>query len=95
MRKIFTGGIAALSILSLTACDSTRPGDRALGGAVLGGLAGAAIGGAATGRAGGAALGGLAGAAGGAIIGAATTPEQPRRQRCYYSRYYQDYVCRD
>lgn len=95
MRKLVTAGVAALSILSLTACNSNDPGDRALGGAALGGLAGAAIGGAATGRAGGALAGAAIGAAGGAVVGAATTPEYRRRHRCYYSRYYGDYVCRD
>ena len=94
-RKTLTAAVAALSIFSLTACDSTNPGDRALGGAALGGLAGAAIGGAATGRAGGALAGAAIGAAGGAVVGAATTPEYRRAHRCYYSRYYGDYVCRD
>ncbi len=95
MRKILITGVAALSIFSLTACNPNNPGDRALGGAALGGLAGAAIGGVATGRAGGALAGAAIGAAGGAIVGAATTPEQRRGRRCYYSRYYQDYVCQD
>ncbi len=92
MRKFLTASVAALTLLSLTACNSNNQTDRAIGGAALGGLAGAAIGGLATGRAGGALAGGAIGAAGGAIIGASTTP-QPRR--CYYSRYYGDYVCRD
>jgi osmotically inducible lipoprotein OsmB len=97
MKKIISTSLVALSLLSLTACNNT-PEDRALGGAALGGLAGAAIGGAATGRGGGALAGAAIGAASGAIIGAATTPEEgpPRpRQRCYYSRYYGDYVCQD
>jgi hypothetical protein len=58
--------------LSLTACNS--PGERAVGGAAIGGLAGAAIGGLATGRTSGALAGAAIGAAGGAIVGAATTP---------------------
>ena len=69
--------IAALAVaLALSACQS--PGERAAGGAVLGGAAGAAIGAAATGRAGGALAGAAIGAAGGAIAGAATAP-QPRQ----------------
>jgi osmotically inducible lipoprotein OsmB len=95
MRKILTASVAALTLLSLTACNSNNQTDRALGGAALGGLAGAAIGGATTGRAGGALAGAAIGAAGGAIIGSATTPEYRQQRRCYYSRYYGDYVCRD
>lgn len=71
---------ALASALALAGCNSNNSGDRAIGGAVLGGAAGALIGGAATGRAGGALVGGLAGAATGAVIGAATTPQQQQRQ---------------
>lgn len=74
MKKFVAAGAAVLMTLSLAACNT--PGERAAGGAVLGGLAGAAIGGAATGRAGGALAGAAVGAAGGAIVGAATTPRQ-------------------
>lgn len=63
----------------LAGCNSDNPGDRAVGGAVLGGVAGAVIGGAATGRPGGAVAGGLIGAAGGAIIGGSTAPRQCAR----------------
>jgi outer membrane lipoprotein SlyB len=63
----------------MAACNT--PGERAVGGAAIGGLAGAAIGGAATGRAGGALAGAAIGAAGGAVVGAATTPQQ---QGCPY-----------
>lgn len=60
--------------LSLAACDPYSPGQRALGGGVLGAGTGAAIGGLAGGHAGtGAAIGGGLGAIG----GAATTPERP------------------
>ena len=69
MKKILALAVIGLS---LGACNS--PGERAVGGAALGGLTGAAIGGLATGRAGGALAGAAIGAAGGAIIGAATTP---------------------
>lgn len=64
--------LACFVALAVTACS---PGERALGGAGIGGLAGAAIGGAATGRTSGALAGAALGAAGGAIVGAATTPE--------------------
>ena len=72
MRKIMTAVAAAVLTLSVAACET--PGERAVGGAALGGLAGAAIGGAATGRASGALAGGAIGAAGGAIVGSATAP---------------------
>ena len=76
MRKITTAIAAAALTLSVAACET--PGERAVGGAAIGGLAGAAIGGAATGRAGGA-----IGAAGGAIVGSATAP----RSRCPYGTF--------
>lgn len=75
MRKIIAATLAGALALSVGACNT--PGDRAAGGAVLGGATGAAIGAAATGRAGGALLGGVAGAAGGALLGAATAPTCP------------------
>ncbi len=81
MRKITTIIAAAALTLSVAACET--PGERAVGGAAIGGLAGAAIGGAATGRAGGALAGGAIGAAGGAIVGGATAP----RNRCPYGTY--------
>jgi hypothetical protein len=63
--------------LSLTACtDPYSPGQRAVGGGLLGAGAGAAIGGIAGGGSG-AVVGGLAGGALGAVGGAATTPERP------------------
>jgi osmotically inducible lipoprotein OsmB len=70
MKKIITAFAAGAMALSVAACNT--PGERAAGGAVIGGLAGAAIGGAATGRAGGALAGAAVGAAGGAVVGAAT-----------------------
>ena len=79
MTKAFLITTALASALALAGCNSNNSGDRAVGGAVLGGAAGALIGGAATGRAGGALVGGLAGAAAGGIIGAATTPNQRRQ----------------
>jgi osmotically inducible lipoprotein OsmB len=65
MKKILSVVAAGALALSVTACNT--PGERAAGGAVIGGLAGAAIGGAATGRTSGA-------LAGGAIVGASTAP---------------------
>lgn len=76
MNKIWTmiaaGGVA----LSLAACESDNPGDRAVGGAVIGGVGGAAVGAAVSNRhpGRGALIGGAIGAAGGAAVGAATTP---------------------
>jgi osmotically inducible lipoprotein OsmB len=73
MKKIVTAVAAGALALSVTACNT--PGERAAGGAVIGGLAGAAIGGAATGRTSGALAGAAVGAAGGAVVGAATAPQ--------------------
>jgi len=81
MRRSMTIIAAGALMLSLTACET--PGERAVGGAAIGGLAGAAIGGAATGRAGGALAGAAIGAAGGAIVGSATAPRSP----CPYGTY--------
>lgn len=88
MRKFVAMTAVVLSMGGLAACNT--PGERAAGGAVIGGATGALIGGLATGRAGGAVAGGLIGAAGGAIIGGATAPQ---RERCYYSRYYRQTIC--
>jgi hypothetical protein len=91
MKKFITAVAAGALTLSMTACYT--PGDRAVGGAAIGGLAGAAIGGAATGRASGALAGAAVGAAGGAIVGAATAPGNP----CPYGTYrdvYGNVYCR-
>jgi len=89
MNKLLYLAMAGALTLSVTACNT--PGERALGGAALGGVAGAAIGGAATGRAGGALAGAALGAAGGAVVGAATAPERRSRGGCIngvvYDRY--------
>jgi osmotically inducible lipoprotein OsmB len=74
MKKFFVMAAVALTVGGLAACNT--PGERAAGGALIGGAAGAAIGGLATGRVGGALVGGVVGAAGGAIVGAATAPAQ-------------------
>ncbi|MET0528217.1 MAG: hypothetical protein ABW003_07725 [Microvirga sp.] len=81
MRKIMSAVAVGALVLSAAAC--TTPGERAAGGAVVGGVAGAAIGGAATGRASGALAGAAVGAAGGAIVGGATAPRSP----CPYGTY--------
>jgi hypothetical protein len=63
--------------LSVTACtDPYDPGQRAIGGGLIGAGAGAAIGGVAGGGRG-AAAGALIGGAAGAVGGAATTPTPP------------------
>ena len=92
MKTILSAAAAGALALSVTACNT--PGDRAAGGAVLGGLAGAAIGGATTGRPSGALAGAAVGGAGGRIVGAATAPSPdvcPRgvdqgRHGLYYCR---------
>lgn len=86
MRKVVSALIAGAMAMSLSACYS--PGDRAAGGAALGGLTGAAIGAAATGRASGALVGGALGAAGGAIVGAGTAPCPYGTYRDYYGNIY-------
>lgn len=74
--------------LTLCACtDPYDPGQRAVGGGLLGAGAGAAIGGVAGGGRG-AVAGALIGGAAGAIGGAATTPQRPPQQG-YYDQGYQ------
>ncbi len=85
MRKLLTVAIVALTAGSLSACNT--PGERAAGGALIGGAAGAAIGGLATGRVGGAVAGGIIGAAGGAIVGGATAPQPRCPYHAPYLRY--------
>lgn len=91
MKKIISSIAAGALTLSMAACNT--PGERAVGGAAIGGLAGAAIGGAATGRAGGALAGAAIGAAGGAVVGAATTP-QPACPYGTYQDMYGNLYCR-
>lgn len=86
MRKIVSALIVGATALSLSACYS--PGDRAAGGAAVGGLTGAAIGAAATGRASGALIGGAVGAASGAVVGAATAPCPNGTYQDYYGNVY-------
>lgn len=69
--------VALMAGLSLTACTNAYdPGQRAVGGGLLGAGAGAAIGAIAGGGTG-AAIGGLTGAAVGAGTGYITTPQRP------------------
>jgi osmotically inducible lipoprotein OsmB len=100
--RILTTSAAIIAVgLSLTACNS--PGERAVGGALIGGGSGALIGGAIGGRRGALAGAGI-GAAGGAIVGASTTPQpvygaepvyaEPQyrqRPRCPYGAYQDEY----
>jgi hypothetical protein len=78
-RFIAPGAFAVgLLLLGLSACTNPYdPGQRALGGGLIGAGAGAAIG-AAAGGGPGAAIGAATGGAVGAITGAATTPPPPR-----------------
>ncbi len=78
MRKTKILTVAAMSLaLGLGACsDPYDPGQRAVGGGLLGAGAGAAIGGLAGGGRG-AAIGALSGGVLGAGAGAVTTPQRP------------------
>jgi surface antigen len=80
MKKLMTLAAAGALTMSVAACNT--PGERAAGGAVIGGLGGAAVG-AAVGGGRGALVGGALGAAGGAIVGAGTSPAQG----CPYGAY--------
>jgi len=76
LRKLTMLATAAGLAVGLSACDPYSPGQRAVGGGLLGAGAGAGIAGIAGGNAGtGALLGGLVGAVG----GAATTPSRGYR----------------
>ena len=101
-RKMVPYAIALGLAIGLSACTNPYdPGQRAVGGGLLGAGAGAAIG-AAAGGGHGAATGALIGGALGAVTGAATTPSPPPPgyyppapayypRNCwdpYYGRYY-------
>ena len=75
MRKLMMLTTAAALTFGVAACDPYSPGQRAVGGGLLGAGAGAAIGGIAGGGSG-AGIGALAGGALGAVGGAATTPNR-------------------
>ncbi len=92
MKRILLAA-SLLAALPLAGCNT--PGERATGGALIGGATGAAIGGLATGRGSGALVGGALGAATGAIIGANTAPDDRRRcARVAYDRYGDQYCVR-
>jgi hypothetical protein len=78
MKKIF-----ALAVIGLTLGACNSPGERAVGGALIGGGAGALLGGAVAGSRG-VAAGAAIGAVSGAVIGAATTPRGGRCPRGTY-----------
>jgi len=84
MNPIFATGLAGALMLSTLAGCTNRydPGQRAVGGALIGAGSGALIG-AAAGGGPGAALGAAVGAVAGAATGYATTPAPPR-QRPHY-----------
>jgi len=80
MRSLAIRTLAILSLGCLLGCDPYSPGQRAVGGGLLGAGAGAAVGGLSGGHAGtGALIGGGVGAAGGAL----TTPSRPNYYRGY------------
>ncbi len=76
-RFLIRAGLMAGVLAGLGACtDPYSPGQRAVGGGLIGAGAGAAIG-AVAGGGRGAATGALIGGAVGAVGGAATTPQRP------------------
>ena len=78
MPAILRIGAIALCLVAAAACtDPYDPGQRAVGGGLIGAGAGAAIGGV-TGGAGGAVAGAVVGGAVGAVGGAVTTPPRPQ-----------------
>lgn len=79
IRSTLVLGLLAGAVAGCT--NPYDPGQRAVGGGLLGAGTGAAIGGIAGGGRG-AATGALIGGAGGAVLGAATTPSAP--QQPYY-----------
>ena len=90
MKRFMVPCALALGMaLSVTACtDPYSPGQRAVGGGLIGAGAGAAIGGLAGGGQG-ALAGALVGGAVGAVGGAATTPQPPPRAYYQQPRSYQ------
>src|SRR5437762_13431922 len=76
-RVIAGAALGVALVIGLAGCtDPYDPGQRAIGGGLLGAATGAAIGGAAGGGHG-AALGAAIGGGVGAVTGAATTPQRP------------------
>src|ERR1700757_4724573 len=86
-RMIAPGIIAVALVFGLAGCTNPYdPGQRAVGGGLLGAGAGAAIGGA-VGGGHGAALGAAVGGATGAVTGAASTPPPPPPAGAYNQGY--------
>jgi len=80
---ILSGAVAAALTLGLSACTNPYdPGQRAIGGGLIGAGSGALIGGLAAGGPG-AAIGAAVGGGVGAVVGAATTPTPPPRYVAY------------
>jgi hypothetical protein len=80
---ILSGAVAAALTLGLSACTNPYdPGQRAIGGGLIGAGTGALIGGIAAGGPG-AAMGAAVGGGVGAVVGAATTPAPPPRYVAY------------
>jgi hypothetical protein len=75
VRPIALAGLVSAA-LALSGCNAYDPGQRAVGGGLLGAGGGAALGGIFGGGTG-AGIGALAGGALGAVGGAATTPNRP------------------
>lgn len=92
MSKKVAMSLALMAGLGLSACTSPYdPGQRAVGGGLLGAGAGAAIGSLAGGGRG-AAIGALIGGGTGALGGAATTPNRPQtyyQEQPYQQQQYQ------
>lgn len=88
LRRYLNPIAATALLLSLTACaDTYNPGQRAAGGALIGGGTGAALGGLLGGGQG-ALLGGLFGGGAGALTGYATTPQYQNYGHQHYGQYY-------
>jgi hypothetical protein len=80
---ILSGALAAGLTLGLSGCTNPYdPGQRAIGGGLIGAGTGALIGGIAAGGPG-AAMGAAVGGGVGAVVGAATTPAPPPRYAAY------------
>ncbi len=89
MKKIILLSAALAFAAPLAGCGTTQ-GDRAAGGAAIGGATGALVGAAASGgRPGGVLAGAIVGAAAGGIIGANSAPPPPRRRCAEFD--YDDY----
>jgi hypothetical protein len=87
MNRLIAPGFVVALVLGFAGCTNPYdPGQRAVGGGLLGAGAGAAIGGA-VGGGHGAALGAAIGGATGAVTGAATTPPPPPPPGAYGQGY--------